>query len=103
MTYYLTGVFLMALFTYIPRFIPLTFYRKKIENKFIKSLLYYLPYAALASLTLPGILTSTPHLYESIFGGLVALYFSYKEKGLVFVAIASIIACYISYLVMTLI
>lgn len=98
--YQLGAVFMMALFTYLPRFIPLTFYRHKIESQFIKSLLYYLPYAVLGALTFPGIFTSTPELIESLVGGAVAIFFSYKEKGLVFVAIVSILAAYATYLVL---
>ena len=42
--YVLSGVAMMALVTYIPRMIPLTFMRRKITNRFVKSFLYYTPY-----------------------------------------------------------
>ncbi len=100
MKYYMIGVLCMAAFSYIPRFIPLTFYRKKITSRYVRSLLHYLPYAALGALTFPGIFSSTPNLLESLTGGLVALLFAYRGKGLVFVAMTSMIACYIAYLVL---
>lgn len=93
--YQILAVLVMALFTYLPRFLPLTFFRKKITSKFINSALYYLPYAVLAALTFPGVFNSTPNLVESCAGILVAIFFSYKGKGLVFVAVAAILASYI--------
>lgn len=97
--YQIIAVLVMALFTYLPRFLPLTFFRKKIESKFINSALYYLPYAVLGALTFPGVFSSTPRLIESCAGIIVAIYFSYKGKGLVFVAIAAILASYVVQLI----
>lgn len=71
------------------------FFRKKITSQFINSALYYLPYAVLGALTFPGVFNSTPNLVESCAGILVAVFFSYKGKGLVFVAVAAILASYI--------
>lgn len=101
--YQILAVLVMALFTYLPRFLPLTFFRKKITSQFINSALYYLPYAVLGdlpyavlgALTFPGVFNSTPNLVESCVGIIVAVFFSYKEKGLVFVAVAAILASYI--------
>ena len=93
--YQILAVLVMALFTYLPRFLPLTFFRKKITSKFINSALYYLPYAVLGALTFPGVFNSIPNLVESCAGILVAVFFSYKGKGLVFVAVAAILASYI--------
>ena len=89
--YQILAVLVMALFTYL----PLTFFRKKITSQFINSALYYLPYAVLGALTFPGVFNSTPNLVESCAGILVAIFFSYKGKGLVFVAVAAILASYI--------
>lgn len=101
MTYYIIGVICMAVFSYLPRFIPLTFYRKKIRSPLIRSMLYYLPYAALGALTFPGIFSATPHLAESLAGGAVAIFFAYRHKGLVFVALAAMLACYAAYVLIT--
>ena len=59
--YQILAVLVMALFTYLPRFLPLTFFRKKITSKFINSALYYLPYTVLGALTFPGVFNSTPN------------------------------------------
>ena len=35
---------IMAVVTYIPRALPLALFNKKIENRFVRSLLFYVPY-----------------------------------------------------------
>ena len=41
------------------RVLPLTLIKKPITNKFVKSFLYYVPYATLAAMTFPTILYAT--------------------------------------------
>lgn len=93
--YILICVLIMAVFTYLPRMLPLTLFRKEIKSPFIKSLLYYVPYAVLSALTFPSIFYSTGNMYTALGGCIVAIYFSYKNKGLVFVAVAAILTSYI--------
>ncbi len=90
MTYVLIAVAVMAIVTYIPRFLPLTFMRRKIENRFIKSFLYYVPYAVLAAMTLPSILYSTSGLVSAITGMIAAILLAYKNHGLVVVALGAV-------------
>ena len=45
---------IMAGVTYLVRMLPLVLCRRKIENKFIRSFLYYIPYAVLSVMTVPG-------------------------------------------------
>lgn len=52
-------IFVMAAATYAVRVIPLTLIRKKIKNNFIRSFLYYVPYATLAVMTFPAVLSAT--------------------------------------------
>ena len=44
------------------RIIPVTIFRKKITNRFVRSFLFYVPYVTLAVMTFPAIMeaTSTP-------------------------------------------
>ena len=42
----------MALVTYLIRMLPFTLFRRKINSRFIRSFLYYIPYAVLAAMTL---------------------------------------------------
>lgn len=85
----LTCVFLMALVTYLPRMIPLTVMKRKIKNRFIRSFLFYVPYAVLAAMTFPEILYSTASLISGICGLCAGLFLAYQEKGLLMVAVVS--------------
>lgn len=49
----------MAFTTYLMRVLPLTVIRRPIENVFVSSFLYYVPYVTLAVMTFPAILTAT--------------------------------------------
>jgi branched-subunit amino acid transport protein len=46
----------MSLVSFLVRVLPVTLIRTQIKNRFIRSLLYYLPYATLAVMTFPAIL-----------------------------------------------
>ena len=94
--YLLMSVFVMALVTYLPRMLPLTFFKKEIHSVFIRSLLYYVPYAVLSALTFPSIIYATGHIPSAIIGGLVGIYFACHNKGLVFVACATVLSSLIA-------
>lgn len=95
MTYILTSIFLMALVTYLPRMIPMAIFRKEIKSNYLKSVLHYIPYAVLASLTFPDIFTSTTNVSSALLGTLTALLLAYKEQSLVVVAIGSMTVAFI--------
>lgn len=96
----LVAVFLMALVTYLPRVIPMAVFRKEITSNYIKSFLYYVPYAVLASLTFPDIFTSTASLITAIAGTLTALLLAYKEKSLVVVALVSMLTVFLTQMLL---
>lgn len=52
-------ILVAALTSAMIRILPLTLIRGKIENQFIQSFLYYLPYVTLAVMTFPAILEAT--------------------------------------------
>mgnify|MGYP003298053529 CR=1 FL=1 len=62
-------ILIMALVTYIIRVTPLTLIRKQINNTFIRSFLYYVPYVTLAVMTFPAIINAT----QSPYSGALAL------------------------------
>ena len=72
----------MAGVTYLIRAIPLTVFTGKIENRFIKSFLAYVPYAVLGAMTFPAIIYSTADLISGIAGTVVGVFFAYKRKSL---------------------
>jgi branched-subunit amino acid transport protein len=49
----------MSAVTLGTRILPLTLIRKPIENRFLRSFLYYVPYVTLAVMTFPAILQAT--------------------------------------------
>lgn len=86
----------MALTTYLIRMIPFTFFTKKIESRFIKSFLYYVPYAVLSAMTFPAVFYSTGSTTTAAIGTVVAIVLAYFKLPLIVVAIAASVAAYIS-------
>ena len=76
----------MAGVTYLVRMLPMVLVRKKIKNTFIRSFLYYVPYAVLSVMTIPAIFSSTSYLVSAICGFIVALVLSYFNRSLLVVA-----------------
>ena len=76
----------MSVVTYLVRMLPLVFFRKKIKSRFLRSFLYYIPYAVLTVMTVPAIFTSPPYIASAIVGTLVAVVLAYFGRSLVFVA-----------------
>ena len=85
----------MAGVTYLIRSLPFTLFRKKIKSVFIRSLLYYLPYAVLTAMTVPGIFSSTGSLYSGIAGFAAAFICALKGRSLLFVAVAACMSAFI--------
>ena len=85
----------MAVVTYLIRMLPLVLARKEIKSKFIKSFLYYVPYACLAAMTFPAILSSTDYLISAIVGFVVAILLAYLEKSMILVALAACAAVFV--------
>lgn len=80
-------LFIMAGVTYLIRTIPFVIFKGKITNTFIKSFLYYVPYAVLGAMTFPAILFSTGNYTSAVAGLIVACILAFKEKSLLTVAI----------------
>lgn len=85
----------MALVTYLIRMLPLVIFRKKIENRFIRSFLYYIPYAVLTAMTFPAVFSSTGSVWSAVAGLIVALLLAFFEKGLLTVALSSCVAVFV--------
>ncbi|MBQ1457697.1 MULTISPECIES: AzlD domain-containing protein [Butyrivibrio] len=80
-------ILVMAIVTYLIRVVPLALIRKEIKSPFIKSFLFYVPYATLAAMTFPSILmTQGLSLAAGIAGLVTALVLSYLRKNLLTVA-----------------
>ena len=86
----------MAGVTYLIRMLPLTLFQKKITNVYIRSFLYYVPYACLTAITLPAILYATESPVSAFAGLVTAVVFAVKEKSLVTVAGFSCVAVFLA-------
>ena len=93
---YVIATVIMALVTYIPRALPLALFSKQIKSKYIRSFLYYVPYAVLASLTFPAIFYCCDSMAAAIAGTVVALLLAFFEQSLVVVAAASVLTIFIT-------
>lgn len=83
-------ILVMASVTYLIRALPLLLARKEITNPFIRSFLYYMPYACLAAMTFPAILGATSCLISGIVGFAAACIASVLNRSMITVAL---IAC----------
>ena len=92
---YIPYVLVMALVTYLIRMLPLTAMRRKIRSRFIRSFLYYVPFAVLSAMTVPAILYSTGSLPAAAAALAVALILSWMEKSLLTVALCASAAAFI--------
>lgn len=92
---YFIAILVMALVTYIPRVLPLALFTKQIKSRFVKSFLYYVPYAVLASLTFPGIFYSSGNMFAAIIGTIVAFVLALFERSLIVVAIGAVLAVFV--------
>ena len=88
-------ILVMAAVTYLIRMLPLTLIRKPITNRFLRSFLFYVPYACLAAMTFPAILSATASVISAVVGFVVALIAAYKEKSLLTVALLACGAVFI--------
>ena len=77
----------MAGVTYAIRALPFVLLRKRIENRFVLSVLYYAPYAVLGAMTFPEILYSTGNLWTAGVGLAVSLTAAWFKRPMVLVAI----------------
>ena len=90
-------ILVMAAVTYLIRMLPLALSRKEITSPFVKSFLYYVPYACLAAMTFPAILTATAGgILSGLAGLMVALIAAYKEKSLLTVALFACAAVFVA-------
>lgn len=89
----------MAGVTYLVRMIPFTLFRKQIKSRYIRSVLYYLPYAVLSAMTIPAIFYSTGNLTTAAVGTAVAVILAYFNRPLIVVALAAAASAFIAGLI----
>lgn len=80
---------LMAGSTYLIRTVPFAVVKNKIENRFIRSFLHYIPYTVLAVMTFPAAFYATGNLYGATAGVVAAVVLALFGKSLTTVALVS--------------
>ncbi|MBQ0041997.1 MAG: AzlD domain-containing protein [Lachnospiraceae bacterium] len=85
--YILLCILIMILTTNAIRILPIPLIRGKIQNKFIRSFLFYVPYVTLAVMTFPAIMEATQVPIAGIAALLAGIIASYFGLGLFPVAI----------------
>ena len=90
----------MAGVTYLIRVIPFACFREKIKSRYLQSLLYYIPYAVLAAMTIPAIFYSTGRTETAAAGTVTALVLAYFRLPLIVVALAASLAAFLAGLVL---
>ena len=73
-----------------------TLFRQKIRSRFIRSFLYYIPYAVLSAMTIPAVFYATGDMTTSIIGAAVAVVLAYLKLPLIVVALAASAAALIA-------
>ena len=87
---------IMAGVTYLIRALPFVIFKGKINNRFIQSFLYYVPYAVLGAMTFPAIIFSTGNYVSSVAGLVVACVLAFREKSLLTVAVFACIVAFVA-------
>ena len=99
---FLPYLLVMAGVTYLVRVVPFILINKKIENRFINSVLYYIPYTVLAAMTFPAILYATGNIVSAVAGQLAAIVISFRGRSLIIVAVGACAAVVITEAILTL-
>lgn len=93
-TFSTAGIMLavMALTTYAIRVTPMAVFHRKLENRWFKDFMFYIPFCVLAAMTFPDVIYSTKSLTSGIVATVVALIMSWRKRDLLTVAIGAVAA-----------
>ncbi|MCR4781575.1 MAG: AzlD domain-containing protein [Lachnospiraceae bacterium] len=89
-------IFVMASVTYLIRMIPFTMFRTTIHSRFLRSVLFYIPYTVIAAMTIPAIFFSTGDVYTSLIGAFVAFMLAYFDCPLIVVALMAAFSAFLA-------
>lgn len=91
-------VFVMSGVTYLIRMLPLTLIRRKIENRFVISFMYYMPFAVLSAMVIPDIFYCSDRVLSAVIGLAVAVTLALFEKKLLTVAVFACVSVFVTEL-----
>lgn len=88
-------ILIMAGVTYLIRVLPLTLIKKEIQNKTIRSFLYYVPYVTLAVMTFPAILEEADSICAAGGAFLASVLLAWFGRSLFQVSVAACVVCFV--------
>lgn len=89
-------ILVMAGVTYLIRMAPLVLFRRKIRSRFVKSLLFYMPYAVLSAMVIPSVFSSTGSVITAAAGLVAAIVLSLFGRSLITVALGASAAAFLT-------
>lgn len=93
-------ILVMAGVTYILRMVPFAFFRVQIHSRFLRSVMFYIPYTVIAAMTIPGIFFSTGEMATSLVGTFVAFLLAYMDYPLIVVAMSSALSAFAASMIL---
>ena len=88
-------ILLAIITTNIIRILPMTLIKGSIRNRFLRSVLYYVPYVTLAVMTFPAIIETTPTPWIGLAALIIGIICAWFGAGLFPVAV---ICCTVVYI-----
>lgn len=95
-------ILVMALVSYAIRVLPLVLLRHQIQNRFLQSFLYYVPYVTLAVMTFPAILEATQSPISGALALVVGIVAAWFGASLFRVAVSCCAVVFVTELLMSL-
>lgn len=81
-------ILIMAAVSFAIRVLPLTLIKKPIDNRFIQSFLYYVPYVTLSVMTFPAIIHATQNTISGVAAFIVGIIAAWRGYDLFKVAVS---------------
>ncbi|HIU49239.1 MAG TPA: AzlD domain-containing protein [Candidatus Avimonoglobus intestinipullorum] len=100
MSYYMKVILLTAAVTYAVRMLPLAVFQKQITSRWVRSFMFYIPYAVLGAMTFPAIFYATGDIKTAAAGLAVAVILAYFNKGLLLTALGASAAVFLCGLIL---
>ena len=85
----------MSLVSYLIRVLPVTLIRRQIKNRFLRSVLYYLPYVTLSVMTVPAIFSISANPLCGVAALVVAAVISWFSGNLLLSATGACLAVFL--------
>lgn len=96
MSYLATAILITGLVTYLLRVLPITVFRHEIKNRWVRSFLFYTPYAVLTAMTIPAVFFATSMWTSAAIGFALAVLLAFRGKSLIVVALVAAAGVWVS-------